>query len=73
MATISCDRSNSWNHPAQARAATTRRQVPKSDQAVEAAAEWEFSEAMRSPRLSAAWFVLPSAALSALILLAFLH
>lgn len=35
--------------------------------------DWEFSEAMRSPRLPAGWFLLPSAALSALILIAFLH
>jgi hypothetical protein len=72
MATISFERSTSWNHPACTRAAA-HRQVPQSDQAVEAGAEWEFSEVTRSPRLSAAWFLLPSAALGALVLLAFLY
>ncbi len=34
--------------------------------------DWEFSEALRSPRLSSGWFLLPSAALSLLILWAIL-
>jgi hypothetical protein len=71
MATISCDRPTSWNNPAYARTATER-QVPKSDPAIEAATEWEFSEAMRSPHFSAGWFLLPSAGLATIFLLAFL-
>ncbi len=72
MATISCDQSNSWNHPRFAHTATGRH-VPRSDRAVEAATEWEFSDAMRSPRFPAAWFVLPSAAVGCLLLFVLLH
>jgi hypothetical protein len=35
--------------------------------------EWEFSDAMRSSRLPAGWFLLPSAAISVLTLIAVLH
>jgi hypothetical protein len=47
--------------------------IRKSEQDADAAAEWEFSDAMRSPRFPAGWFVLPSAALSCLLLLALIH
>jgi hypothetical protein len=58
--------------------APVRRAVPKSpvsvsQQSVSDMVEWEFSEAMRSPRLPPGWFLLPSAAISALVLIAFLH
>src|SRR5277367_1436982 len=74
MTRISFDRSTNWNHPAHARTAA-HRSVPRSRHAEEdeEIVQWEFSEAMRSPRLSAAWFVLPSAALGILLLFAFLY
>jgi hypothetical protein len=74
MATVSFDRATGWNHPAHIRTAAQQR-VPRSRHAAEDEdiVEWEFSETMRSSRLPAAWFVLPSAALGVLLLFAFLY
>jgi hypothetical protein len=49
--------------------------TPSQQQAaiVDASEEWEFSEAMRSPRFPAGWFMLPSALLGCILLLAVLR
>ena len=70
MPTVSYHQTGAWNQAASARGSATS--VPKRDASSDAAVEWEFSEAMRSPRFPAAWFVLPSALLGCL-LLALLH
>jgi len=67
------DRLSTWNHPVYARRPATEQRVAKADQALEAAAELEFGEGLRSPRFPAGWFVLPSALLSILLLLGLLH
>ena len=72
MPTIFLDRSSAWSQPActQRRAArVANRFEPNAD----TIAEWEFSDAMRSARFPAGWFVLPSAALSLLLLFALVH
>jgi len=72
MPAIDFDRSKPWNAPTYAPGSIAQQPVSRSEKA-DAIVEWEFSEAMRSPRLSAGWFVLPSAALSFLLLLALVH
>jgi hypothetical protein len=74
MATVSLDRSTGSNQPAHTRTVAQQR-VPRPRRAEEneAIVEWEFSETIRSPRLSAAWFLLPSTALGVLLLFAFLY
>jgi hypothetical protein len=70
MRTIAFDRSNSWNHPAHNRTAIV---APRSDQEMDAIAELEFSETLRSSSFPAGWFVLPSAIAGCLLLLPLLH
>jgi hypothetical protein len=72
MPAIAFDRSKPWNAPAYAPRSIAQQPACRSENA-DAIVEWEFSEAMRSPRLPAGWFVLPSAALSFLMLLALAH
>ena len=73
MHTISFDRSNARNHPADVRTAVAHQSVPRPKLDTDANVEWEFSEAMRSRRLPAGWFVLPSAALTCLLLFAIFY
>ena len=63
-------RSSRWNHLHTAKCGTPIRASAKPDEAV---LNLEFGESMRSARLSAGWFILPSAALSALVILIVLH
>jgi hypothetical protein len=70
MHTISFDRSTVRNNPAHLRTAVLHESVPRPELNADATVEWEFSEAMRSPRLPSGWFVLPSAVLSCLLLFA---
>ncbi len=73
MPAISFDESTSWIPPAYAPRSLAQQSICRSEQDADAAAEWEFTEAMRSRRFPAGWFVLPSAALSCLLLLALVH
>jgi hypothetical protein len=70
MQTLSFNRSNARNHPADLRKTVAYQSLPRRDLDTDANVEWEFSEAMRSRRLPAGWFVLPSAALTCLLLFA---
>jgi hypothetical protein len=70
MQTLSFDRSSVRSQPAHLRAAVAHQPVPRPETDLGANVEWEFSEAMRSSRLPAGWFVLPSALLSCLLLFA---
>ena len=71
MLTVSYDQFCPWNQTARARRAATP--VPKRDANPDHAVEWEFSEAMRSKRFPAGWFVLPAAVVGCLVLLALLY
>jgi hypothetical protein len=73
MRTISFDRSDSWNHPAQPPAIVAQQSVLRSDQSTDAIAELEFSETLRSSSFPAGWFVLPSAVAGCLLLLSLLR
>lgn len=65
MPAVSFGRSSAWQHPG--RVATR-----KADAGRERMIELEFSDYMRSPIFPAGWFVLPSAALGAFLLIALL-
>ena len=71
MATVPFDRSTFGIHSVSGRTAAEQ-QVPRSH-ATGDIVEWEFSDAMRLSRWPAGWFVLPSAALGASLLIALLH
>ena len=66
MTNVSYRQTGPWNQAARAREVAAS--VPKRDANCDAAVEWEFSEAMRSPRFPAAWFVLPGAVMGCLLL-----
>jgi hypothetical protein len=70
MQTISFDRSNVRNRPIHLRTTLAHQSVPEPKPDTDANVEWEFGEAMRSSRLTAGWFALPSAVLSCLLLFA---
>src|SRR5579864_6275164 len=69
MTAMSHERSTFWNPQAQ----RTPQFVHKPNSHAEAMIEWEFGDVMRSAHLPPGWFVLPSAALGFLSLLALVH
>jgi hypothetical protein len=71
MPTTSLDHASTWNQPTYERKTARQHRVPRS--LVESDVEWEFSDAMRSPRFGAGWFVLPSALVGLVLLLAILR
>jgi hypothetical protein len=70
MTTVPFDRSTFGIHSASGHASAAP-QVSRS-QPLDMV-EWEYSDAMRSSRWPAGWFLLPSAALGVLLLISLLH